>query len=282
MKGMRLIEAAAVTEAVKGLCIEAAYRLGDDVVAALRSARAEETSPVACDVLDQLLANAGIAAEGVYPLCQDTGLAVVFADLGHEVRVTDGDLESAITEGVRRGYTGGYLRGSVCHCFSRANTGDNTPAIIHLRLVPGDRLGITLAAKGGGSENQSRVTMLNPSQGREGILDFVVGRVRDAGADPCPPLVVGVGIGGNMELAALLAKRSLLRPLGKSSADPVLDALERELLARINRLGIGPAGLGGRTTALAVHAEMAPCHIASLPLAVNLDCHAHRRAGTVL
>ncbi len=219
MGGMRTIEAAAVTEAVKGLCIEAAYRLGDDVVSALRRARAEETSPVARDVLDQLLENARIAAEGVYPMCQDTGMAVVFVELGQEVRIAGGGLESAVTEGVRQGYAEGFLRKSVCHCFTRKNTGDNTPVILHLMLVPGKKVRIILAAKGGGSENQSRVTMLKPSEGRAGIIDFVVGRVGEAGADPCPPLVVGVGIGGDLEGAALLAKRSLLRPLGTPIPD---------------------------------------------------------------
>jgi fumarate hydratase subunit alpha len=273
---MRKIEAKEITAAVKKLSIDAAYHLGDDVMAAFSRALAEETSPTARDILGQLIENAKIAAEGVYPMCQDTGYAVVFVELGQEVQIAGGDLEAAVTEGVRQGYAEGFLRKSVCHCFSRKNTGDNTPVILHLKMVPGTKLKVTLAGKGGGSENQSRVTMLKPSDGIPGIMKYVVQRVREAGPNPCPPIVVGVGIGGTFERAALLAKESLLRPLGRPSADPELAKLERDLLGEINDLGIGPGGLGGRTTALAVHVEMMPCHIASLPLAVNINCHAHR------
>jgi len=277
---MRKLEAKEITAAVKKLSIDAAYHLGDDVMAAFKRAMAEETSPTGRDILGQLMENAKIAAEGVYPMCQDTGYAVVFVELGQEVLVTGGDLSAAVTEGVRQGYGEGYLRKSVCHCFTRKNTGDNTPVVLHLKVVPGSKVRIALAGKGGGSENQSRVMMLKPSDGIPGIKKYVVQRVREAGPNPCPPIVIGVGIGGTFERAALLAKESLLRPLGKPSGDPELARLERELLAEINDLGIGPGGLGGRTTALAVHVEMMPCHIASLPLAVNINCHAHRHKET--
>jgi fumarate hydratase subunit alpha len=215
-------------------------------------------------------------------MCQDTGFAVFFVELGEAVHIIDGSLIDALNEGVRQGYGEGYLRKSICHPFTRKNTGDNTPAVIHVDLVPGDRLKIIFAPKGGGSENMSRVTMLRPSDGKKGIKDFVVTRVKESGANPCPPTVVGVGIGGTFEKAALLAKKALLRPLGSASPDPELAAFEQEIFEAINNLGIGPQGFGGRTTSLAVHIELFPCHIASLPVAVNINCHAHRHKEVIL
>ncbi|OGP69578.1 MAG: fumarate hydratase, partial [Deltaproteobacteria bacterium RBG_13_60_28] len=216
------------------------------------------------------------------PLCQDCGLAVVFVELGQEVQITGGDFEQAIQEGVRQGYGEGFLRKSLCHPLTRANTGDNTPAVIHTEIVPGDRLKITVVPKGGGSENMSRVFMLKPAEGVDGIIDRVVTTVREAGANPCPPIIVGVGIGGTFERAALLAKKALLREVGSPNPKPELAALEKALLQEVNDLGIGPQGLGGRITALAVHVLMQPCHIASLPVAVNIQCHASRHKEAIL
>jgi fumarate hydratase subunit alpha len=215
-------------------------------------------------------------------MCQDTGFAVFFVELGEAVHIIDGSLIDALNEGVRQGYGAGYLRKSICHPFTRKNTGDNTPAVVHVDLVPGEQLKIVFAPKGGGSENMSRVTMLRPSDGKKGIKDFVVTRVKESGANPCPPTVVGVGIGGTFEKAALLAKKALLRPLGSASPDPELAAFEQEIFEAINNLGIGPQGFGGRTTSLAVHIELFPCHIASLPVAVNINCHAHRHKEVIL
>jgi fumarate hydratase subunit alpha len=273
-----------ISETVARLCIEASYYLGDDVIEALRRARADEVSPVGQDVLDQLLENAAVAGEGGLPLCQDTGLAVVFLAVGQDVHVVGGDLYQAVNEGVRQGYSEGYLRKSVVdQPFSlRGNTKDNTPAVIHCQIVPGDRLQITVVPKGGGSENMSALGMLKPADGRQGVVDFVVGTVERAGANPCPPTIVGVGIGGTVERAMLMAKHSLLRPVGQPSPNPEIAQLEREILERVNSLGIGPQGLGGRTTALAVHVETYPCHIASLPVAVNMQCHSARHKEAVL
>lgn len=279
---MREINAQMVTEAVSRLFMEANTQLGEDVLMALEQARDKEESPTAKEVLGELLENARIANQEKVPMCQDTGLAVVFAELGQDVHITGGYLYEAIQEGVRRGYQEGYLRKSACHPFSRVNTGDNTPAIIHLDLVPGDRLRLVAVPKGGGSENMSRVMMLTPSVGKAGIMDYVVERVREAGSNPCPPVIVGVGIGGTFEKAAILAKKALLRPLGSSNPDPELNQMEAELFRRINDLGIGPQGYGGRTTALGVFIEMMPCHIASLPVAVNLQCHASRHKEAVI
>jgi fumarate hydratase subunit alpha len=279
---MREISSEQITLAVKQLALDAAYQLGSDVRQALREGLDMETSPTGKDVLNQLLENADIAEDGEFPMCQDTGLAVVFVNLGQDVHVVGGDINEAIHEGVRSGYEEGYLRKSACHPFTRKNTGDNTPAIIHIYLVPGEKIKLTLAGKGGGSENMSRVMMLKPSDGKEGIKDYVVQRVKESGPNPCPPIVVGVGIGGTFEKSAMLAKEALLRPLGESNANPELAEMEAELLERINKLGIGPAGLGGRTTALAVNVEMMPCHIASLPVAVNINCHAHRHKEVVI
>ena len=279
---MREITAGEITQAVKDMAMGAAYQLGEDVVRALEKGLEKETSPSGQDVLRQLLENAKIAGEGRFPMCQDTGLAVVFVELGQDVCVVDGDLNGAVHEGVRQGYEEAYLRKSVCHPFTRKNTGDNTPAVIHVRIVPGKRLKLTLAGKGGGSENMSRVMMLKPSDGKDGIIDYVVQRVKESGPNPCPPVVVGVGIGGTFERAALLAKEALLRQIGQSSPDPDLAEMEEIIFERINKLGIGPAGLGGRTTALGVSIEMQPCHIASLPVAVNINCHAHRHKETII
>ncbi len=281
---MRELPASVVTETVARLCMEANYDLGADVVAALEDALRREESETGRVVLQQILENARIARETQMAMCQDTGLAVVFLELGQDLHIVGGDLYEAIHEGVRRGYRDGYLRkSSVRQPFSaRVNTGDNTPAIIHTRIVPGEQLRITVAPKGGGSENMSRLAMLTPAAGRQGIIDFVVRTVDEAGANPCPPIVVGVGIGGTFERVAFLAKHALLREIGTRNPDPELDELEQELLERINRLGIGPQGFGGRITALAVHVEAEPCHIASLPVAVNLQCHAARHKEAVL
>jgi fumarate hydratase subunit alpha len=273
-----------ISETVARLCIEANYYLGDDVIEALRQARADEISPVGQDVLDQLLDNAVVAREEGLPLCQDTGLTVVFLAVGQEVHVVGGDLYQAINEGVRRGYDEGYLRKSIVdQPFSaRHNTKDNTPAVIHCQIVPGDSLEVTVVPKGGGSENMSALGMLKPADGRQGVVDFVLRTVERAGANPCPPTIVGVGVGGTAEKAMLLAKHSLLRPVGLPNPDPDVAELERDILERVNRLGIGPQGLGGRTTALAVHVETYPCHIASLPVAVNMQCHSARHKQATL
>lgn len=281
---MKEIKAKDVTSTVARLCKEANFFLGDDVLAALRKASEEEESPVARQILDQILENAAIAAKDEMPLCQDCGLAIVFIEMGQEVRISDGDLYQAVDEGVRQGYAEGYLRKSVVrHPFSaRVNTKDNTPAIIHTEVVPGDQLKITVAPKGGGSENMSRFTVLKPAQGRQGVVDFVVSAVEEAGGNPCPPTIVGVGIGGSAEKAMILAKKALLRAVGEPSPDPEVAELEKELLQRINATGVGAGGVGGRITSLAVHVETFPAHIASLPVAVNLQCHSARHKEAVL
>ena len=279
---MREINVNLITEKVRELCIEANTDLGEDVLQTFDRAMEREESPLGVEILKELKENARIAKEEKVAICQDTGFAVIFLELGQEVHLSGGDLKEAIYEGVRQGYRDGYLRKSICHPFSRANTGDNTPAIIHTEIVPGDKVKITVAPKGGGSENMSRVVMLTPSDGIEGIKRYVVQRVKESGSNPCPPTIVGVGIGGTFEQAALLAKKSLLRPLGSRNQDPELDRLESTILAEINKLGIGPQGLGGRTTSLAVHILMMPCHIASLPLAVNIQCHAQRHKEAVI
>jgi len=282
MQNMREIPVKLITEKVRDLCMKANTDLGDDVLQAFDLAMEKEESPLGLEILKELKENARIATEENVPICQDTGFAVVFFELGQEVHLVGGDLNGAIQEGVRQGYRDGYLRKSICHPFTRANTGDNTPAILHTEVVPGDKIKITIAPKGGGSENMSRVVMLTPSDGVEGIKRFVVQRVKESGSNPCPPTIVGVGIGGTFEQAALLAKKSLLRPLGSKNPNPELDQLESEILTEINNLGIGPQGLGGRTTSLAVHILMMPCHIASFPLAVNIQCHAQRHKEIVI
>lgn len=279
---MREIRAEQIVNAVRELCIEASYQLGEDVLEALRKARQNESSPLAGSVLEELEENARIASQGEFPLCQDTGFAVLFVELGQDAYIQGGDLCSSIQEGVRQGYREGVLRKSICDPFTRKNTGDNTPAVIHLEMVPGDRLKILMAAKGGGSENMSRVTMLTPAQGWEGIKQFVVQRVKESGPNPCPPLVVGVGVGGTFEKAALLAKKALFRPLGQPHSDPEIARKEEELLKEIQDTGVGPAGYGGVCTALGVHMEVFPCHIASLPVAVNINCHSARHKERVL
>lgn len=281
---MREIDVGAVTEQVARLFVEANTLLGEDVVSTFKSCAKSEASPNGRDVLDQLLLNAQLARDSGVPLCQDTGLAVVFLDVGQDLHLAGGDLREAVQAGVRRGCAEGYLRASVVSppLGRRVNTGDNTPAIIHTAIVPGDRLRIVVAPKGGGSENMSALRMLRPADGRDGVKRFVVETVAKAGSNPCPPIVVGVGIGGTFELCALLAKKALLRRLGEANPDPDFAALECELLEEVNRLGIGPAGLGGTVTALAVHVESHPCHIASLPVAVNLNCHSHRHREALL
>ncbi len=280
---MREIDVSLLTDAVAELCGEANCRLGDDLLAALGKGLAEEVSPAGREVLAQLLENARIAAAEGLPVCQDTGTAVLFVELGQEVRLVGGDFNEALQAGVRRGYKEAYLRHSiVLDPLQRVNSGDNTPAVIHLQLVPGDRVKITLLPKGGGSENMSALKMLTPSQGRQGLIDFVVETVSRAGPDPCPPLVVGVGFGGNFEYVAYLAKKALLRPLGRPHANPDYAALEKEILEQINKTGIGPQGFGGRLTALAVHMEVWPCHLASMPAAVNIGCHACRHGQRII
>jgi len=279
---MREIDVKRITEKVRDLCIEANTDLGEDVLRALDEAMEKEESALGIEILKELKENARIAKDEKVPLCQDTGFGVVFIELGQDVHLVGGSLKEAIFEGVRQGYRDGYLRKSICHPFTRVNTGDNTPAILHTEIVPGETIKITVAPKGGGSENMSRVTMLAPSEGVDGIKRFIVQRVKESGSNPCPPTIVGIGIGGTFEQAAFLAKRSLLRPLGSKNSDPELERLESEILTTINKLGIGPQGLGGRTTSLAVHILMMPCHIASLPLAVNIQCHAQRHKEVVI
>ena len=278
---MRAISIEKITDEVKRLCIEANYFLGEDVLQAFHAFREKEESPLGKDVLDQLIENARIAANEEVPICQDTGFAVIFIELGQDVQLTGGDLREAVNEGVRKGYGEGYLRKTIVKDpLNRVNTGDNTPAILYTDIVPGDKVNITIAPKGGGSENMSRIQMLKPADGAEGVKKFVIETVRLAGSNPCPPIVVGVGIGGTFDKCALLAKKALLRELGTSHPDPFYATMEKELLEKVNDLGIGPQGLGGRTTALGVHIETYPCHIASLPAAVNIQCHVarHKRA----
>jgi fumarate hydratase subunit alpha len=279
---MREIEVTQVTRAVKDVAIAANYEAGADLLAALARGAETEESPSGREIFRHLLENARIALEERIPMCQDCGLAVIFAEVGQDVHLVGGDFEQAIQEGVRQGYGEGHLRKSLCHPLTRANTGDNTPAVIHTEIVPGDRLKLTVVPKGGGSENMSRLYMLKPAEGLAGIKMHVLLTVEEAGPNPCPPIIVGVGIGGTFERAALLAKKSLLRELGQANPDPEVAELERQLLEEINQLGIGPSGLGGRITAMAVHILMQPCHIASLPVAVNIQCHASRHKEVVL
>jgi len=282
-KTLREIHVDQIIEAVTQMVQEANYNIGKDVEDAFKQALATEESPTGKDVLQQLLENVEIARTEQVPICQDTGFAVFIIELGQDVHIVGGSLTEAINEGVRRGYLAGYLRKSiVAHPLERKNTGDNTPAIIHLELVAGEKIKIHMAAKGGGSENMSFVKMLKPSDGVEGVKDFVIECVKTAGPNPCPPIVVGVGIGGTFEKAAYLAKKSLFRDLGRRSELADIAELEEELLEKVNKLGIGPQGLGGRTTALDVHVEIYPAHIASLPVAVNINCHAGRHKEVIL
>lgn len=273
---MREIHVDDIVSVVERLFIDANIHLPDAMYGAIRDAIERESSPVGREVLRELLKNADTAREEQMPICQDTGLAVTFLEVGQDAHIVGGDLTGAVTEGVRRAYRNGYLRKSCCHPFTRKNTGDNTPPIIHTKIVPGDGMRITVLPKGGGSENYGEVRMLMPAQGKEGVRAFVLEMVRKGGPNPCPPITVGVGIGGNFETSALLSKEALMVPVGKRSDDEELAAMERELLEEINATGIGPQGYGGTVTALDVHIKMAPCHLASLPVAVNIQCHAHR------
>ncbi len=266
------------------MCQQVNYEIDARVLAALRLARRKEVSPLGQEVLARIIENAGVAESQRLPLCQDCGITVVFLEIGQDVHIAGGDLARAVTEGVRRGYELGYLRKSVVvRPFSaRINSGDNTPPVIHTEIVAGNHLKIAVLLKGAGSENMSRLVMLKPADGRQGVIDFAVRAVDEAGGSPCPPLIVGLGIGATSDGAMLLSKKTLLRPLGEPAADAETAALEKEVLSRINDLGIGPLGLGGTTTALAVHAEARPAHIASLPVAVNLQCHSARRGEVTL
>ena len=280
---MREIQTSKIIDRVAQMCLEANFDLGEDVLQALKAATQKERSPVAKSVLGQIIENAGIASAERVPMCQDCGVAVFFVEVGQDVHIVGGDINDAINEGVRRGYKEGYLRKSiVASPLNRVNTRDNTPAVIHIRITPGDRLKITFAPKGAGSENMSALKMLKPSDGVDGIKKFVLLCVEEAGPNPCPPIVVGIGIGGTFEKAAIMAKESLLRPIGQHSPDADVAALEDKLLAEVNDLGIGPAGFGGLTTALAVNIETYPCHIGSLPVAVNINCHAARHKEAII
>jgi fumarate hydratase subunit alpha len=281
---MREIKVNDVTKTVACLFEHSCYYLPTDVIIALKQAREREKSPVCRSVLDRILENVEIAGKEQIPLCQDTGAAVVMLELGQEVHIAGGDLYAAVNEGVRQGYGEGYLRKSIVSqpCFARVNTKDNTPAMIHTDIVPGDRLKISVLPKGGGSENCSRLTVLTPAKGRQGVIDFVVSLVDEVGGNPCPPVIIGVGIGGTTDKTMFMAKKALLRKVGEPSPDPEVADLEREILERVNNLGIGAMGYGGTITALAVHVETFPCHIASMPVAVNMQCWCARREEAVL
>jgi fumarate hydratase subunit alpha len=279
---VREIPVEEITNTIRRLCIEANTILGDDVIESLKKGYEKEESPVGKDIFRQLLENARIAKEEGIALCQDTGLAVVFVEMGQDIHIVGGDLSESINEGVRQGYRDGFLRASSLDPLTRKNFGDNTPAIIHVEIVPGEKLKLTVIPKGFGGENMSRVALFTPASGIEGIKEFVVRTVEEAGANPCPPGIVGVGIGGTLEKAALIAKKSLLRPIGQRNSNPEVAKLEEELLEEINKLGIGPQGLGGTITALDVHIETYPTHIGSLPVAVNLQCHCARKKTALL
>lgn len=281
---MREIKASEITKTVTRLFKEANFFLTDDVLVAIKKAAETEESQVAREVLEQIIKNAGIATKEQIPLCQDCGAAVVFIDLGQDIHIIGGDLNTAINEGVKQAYNEGYLRKSMVNkpFSARINTKDNTPAIIYTDIVPGDKLKITAVPKGGGAENMSRLFMLTPAAGRQGIVDMVVKAVDEAGSNPCPPVIVGVGIGGTAERTLLLAKKALLRKVGEHNPDPEFAELEKELLQKVNGLGIGPMGYGGRTTALAVNVEVFPAHLATLPMAVNLNCHSSRHKEAVI
>ena len=274
---MRTIDVRLLTETIKEMCIEANHVLSDDMVCALAAAKKQEKSALGRHILEQLEENLQIAGADMIPICQDTGMAVIFLEIGQDVHFEGGDLEAAINEGVKKGYVEGYLRKSVVKDpLIRENTGDNTPAVIHYEMKPGENVRITVAPKGFGSENMSRVFMLKPSDGIEGVKNAVLTAVQEAGPNACPPLVVGVGMGGTFEKCALMAKRALTRPVNERSSIPYIKQMEEELLHRINHSGIGPGGLGGSTTALAVNINTYPTHIAGLPVAVNICCHVNR------
>jgi fumarate hydratase subunit alpha len=281
---MRKISAIEIKEKVAKLCKKANYELPDDVKNAIKNAYKKEKSKLGKEVLYQIIKNYEIAQSNKVPICQDTGVAVFFIKIGKDVKIVDGNLYNTINEGVRKGYKEGYLRASMVKdpLYNRENTLDNTPAIIHLEIVEGENLEITFVPKGGGAENMSKMIMLTPSDGEEEVENFVVKTVKEAGANACPPVIVGVGIGGNLESCSLLSKKALLREVGKQNPDLKYAQLERRILKKINNLGIGPAGFGGVFTSLAVHIEKAPCHIASLPICVNINCHAARKASLAI
>ena len=279
---MREIDASMITDSIARLAVEANCLLPTDVRERIEEARANEPWPTACGILDKIIENYGIAAEDRVPICQDTGVCCVFLKIGQDVHIL-GDLKEAVDEGVRRGYADGYLRKSVVKDpLRRVNTGDNTPAMLYTEIVPGDKIELTVAPKGFGSENMSRLAMLKPSDGIEGVKAFILKTVEEAGPNPCPPVIVGVGIGGTFDKAAYLAKKALMRPVNERSADAFYADLEKELLGKINALGIGPQGFGGKTTALAVNIEWYPTHIAGLPVAVNINCHVTRHKTAIL
>lgn len=273
---MRQIHIDVIIEAVEALFIEANIYLSENVLSAIKDAIEKEESPQGKEILRELIRNAEIAEKEQLPICQDTGLAVTFIEIGQDVHIVGGSLSEAISEGVRRGYRKGYLRKSCCHPFTRKNTQDNTPPILHTKIVPGEALRITAMPKGGGSENYGEVRMLVPAEGKAGVKSFVLDMVKKGGPNPCPPIIVGIGIGGNLETSAILAKEALMVPLGVRNDDGEFAEFELEILGEVNRTGIGPQGYGGTVTALDVHIKMLPCHIASLPVAVNIQCHAHR------
>ncbi len=281
---MKEIKAQDITRVVARLCQQANYELGDDVLAALKEARQKEESPLAKDALDKIIENAKIARKESLPLCQDCGTTVIFLEIGQGIHIIGGDINEAITEGVCQGYTRGYLRKSIVNkpFSARINSGDNSPPVIHTRMVPGSQLRIVVMPKGGGAENMSRLVMLKPDAGSKDIIDAVVNTVDAAGGNPCPPIIIGLGIGATSERAMLLTKEALLRKLGESNPDPEIARLEKDILDKVNELGIGALGLGGRITAMAVHAEALPTHIASQPVAVNLQCHSARHKEAVL
>ncbi len=281
---VRDVEAAEITRVVRELCIDINYKVPPEMVDLVKQAREKEESPIGRQILDLLIKNQELAAEGEYPYCQDTGFTVVFLDLGQDVHVTGGDLYDAINEGVRQGYMDGYLRGSIVRdpLFDRKNTGDNTPAFIHTAVVPGDQIRVQVDAKGAGSENMGKHAMLKPADGLEGVKHFVLEAVAESGPNACPPGIIGVGVGGNFEWSAVLAKRALMRKVGQPNSDPQIAELEAELYEKCNALGLGPEALGGTQTVLAVHVETMATHIASLPVAVNIECHAHRTGTRVI
>lgn len=280
---MKTINVNEIIKTVKELSIEANYYLPNDVKETIEEAEKNEKWPIANNILNKILENSQIAAAEKMPICQDTGMACVFVDIGQDVHITGGSLEEAINEGVRQGYAEGFLRKSVVKDpIHRVNTNDNTPALIYYNMVPGDKVKITVAPKGFGSENMSRIAMLKPSDGLEGVKNFVLETVRMAGPNPCPPIVIGVGIGGSFDKAAYLAKKALIRPVNENNTDEFYSNLEKELLEEVNKIGIGPQGFGGKTTALALNIETYPTHIAGLPVAVNINCHATRHKERVL
>ena len=280
---MREIQAAVITDTIERLCIEANQVLPEDIRNSIQACRANEDGEIACGILDKIIENYQIAENEQVPICQDTGMACVFLEIGQDVHITGGDLTEAVDEGVRRGYTKGYLRKSVVKDpVRRGNTGDNTPAMLYTEIVPGENIKITVGPKGFGSENMSAIRMFKPSAGIEGIKDFILETVETAGPNPCPPMVVGVGIGGTFDKAALLAKKALMRPVDSENEDPYYADLEKEMLEKINQLGIGPQGFGGKTTAIGLNIETMPTHIAGMPCAINISCHVTRHKTEVI